>query len=246
MHISYECLNAIEHKDPPIYCGPDYCFEMAPYYREYCHREFDPCNHPIAFFKEGQICWCCCCGPYALALAVADGAYRPIDHLAAGDSVLVSGRDRATWDVAPIASIGRLNAGENDRLAVRLIVRMADGSERHLALNVDALVMTSDGRLKPAGRTISGDELAETSGPVAEVRFAELVRADIAHPNMGPLTNDDDPLAGHLVDAFGLVVADLAVQTAAFAGKLPEGLVVNFAERSTEPLRLRDGDLQKQ
>ncbi|WP_271519480.1 hypothetical protein [Bradyrhizobium sp. CCBAU 53380] len=71
-----QCLENMQKKQPPVYCGDSYCGQLQPEINRYCNNAGLEANTPVPQFgPDGK---CCCGGGGALAVPVEveAGVYR--------------------------------------------------------------------------------------------------------------------------------------------------------------------------
>jgi hypothetical protein len=91
--------------------------------------------------------------------------------------------------------------------------RLADGQVLSLITTSDHLFLRPDGTLTAVRDLLPGDEVRQADGGVAVVEQVGSLEFDggIRHVALGQWRRGE-PLDGHLINAGGLVIADLAVQ----------------------------------
>lgn len=215
------CLDNIQKERPPVYCGNDYCRSVQVHIDEYCLNIQFPPNRPVPQFVEGiGICWCCCDNGAAMGMPVEveAGAFRLSRLIECGDTVRATDAGLRGWTTRAVTAC--LDVGPKDvgHCSVTGFI-MADGSVRRVASLADQLYLAADGGLRPAQALGSGDRVMQADGGIATVHrveretFGRGVRS-FALGDLEPSDDADHPYAGHLLNTYGLVTADLTVQLA--------------------------------
>lgn len=213
------CLENIAEKLPPRPCSPEHCASQQAGVNAHCGQRSLPCNTPVQQKDEQGKCWCCCaCATASTVIAVA-GGYRLIETVKAGEKVLATGARMDGWAEREVHEIGDLPAGAPRDDFYFAQFRLADGEDRFMLVMADLLLLSPAGTLKPVAGLRPGDEVTQADGGRASL--LSLTREEfgggLRTVSLGPFEPDehpDDPYRDHLINLFGLVTADLAVQTA--------------------------------
>jgi hypothetical protein len=235
-----QCLENIKKKNG-VYCGDSYCSSIQQEINEYCAHSGLPPYAPVPQLHDGNKCWCCC--SMSLPVESSAGEYRPSDEIRPGDMLRTTGRDRDRWEQRQVTDVSEL-AGRGAALCYWAGFAMASGEQRQLVVTADHLFLLPDGKLKPVQDLRPGERVAQADGNAARVAYIAAGRSSCSFPLFAlgafdRLGGGEDPLDGHLVNCFGLVTADLAVQTAFYAGELDD-LVDRAAATATPPAHRDD------
>jgi hypothetical protein len=219
------CLENILERSPPRPCDPEHCAAKQIEINDFCAIKGDPCNTPVHQTDRQGKCWCCCtCATARTPIEVA-GGYRLIEAIEAGDKVLATGGRMAGWEERAVRQIGDLPPGAPRDHFYAARFRFSDDEERFLVVMADQLFLLPSGRLEPVtelrlgGQVVQADGGGATLVSLARHAFNGGVRT-VSLGDFDPARHPDDPYRGHLINIFGLVTADLAVQMAYYAGAL--------------------------
>jgi hypothetical protein len=201
------CLENIAEKLPPRPCSPEHCASQQAGVNAHCAQQSLPCNSPVQQKDEQGKCWCCCACATASTVIAVAGGYRLIESVRAGEKVLATGAGMDGWTERRVHETGDLPAGAPRDDFYFVEFRLADGEDRFLLVMGDQLFLTPSVVLKRAAELWPGD---------------------------GP---SDDPYKGHLIDVSGLVVADLAVQTAFYIARNAEPAAGPRDRRGRAPVK---------
>ncbi len=222
-----KCREEIRKRQPPVYCdeiSAGYCQKVQVKIDQYCKHTGFPADLPVPqIVQDGQMCWCCCdCLAFHTPVEVAPGAFRFIQEIEPGETVLTTGLHAGTWTPRRVVSCGGIDPGVELEGIYALTFRC--GAEvRHLVATADHLFLNPDGKLVPVRELGPGALLRSAAGGYAEVLHAVVgtYSGGIRHVELGDYI-PGEPLDGHLLNANGLIAADLSVQLAYFAGQLNE------------------------
>ncbi|MBB4383316.1 hypothetical protein [Bradyrhizobium sp. SBR1B] len=91
---------------------------------------------------------------------------------------------------------------------------MADGTVRQLSSIADQLYLMPDGAVRPASALAPGERMQQADGGVAVMRHVEAgsIRGGVRSFALGDFDAEDGSVDGHLLNAYGMVIADVAVQ----------------------------------
>lgn len=231
-----QCLENIARRPPPgnHYCPGDLCARLQPDINRYCKSHNMEPNEPYATYDpngNGK-CYCCCDQAAAAATSmpveVEEGLYRRADALEVGDRVLSTGTSLGGWTAREITGV----AGFDPDPAFPTLLgefRMENGHTRRIIASCDHLFLAGDGVLVPFARLRPGDVVRSADGGVATVEFTAWVRFSGTLRQVALGRYEGGALDGHLLNANGLVTADLGVQLAWASGALPASLVADGA-----------------
>jgi hypothetical protein len=193
------------------HCGPDKLREGTPVL-----SYDDNLNGP----GKGGICYCCCsCLTYGTPVEKAPGVFVPAEQVRKGQSIMAAG-PALKWASRQVAfDIGFLSRGQIDYVHT-LRVEWPDQPPgfRELKITTDHLFLRTDGKLIAVQDIGAGEVLRRADGREARVIFRVLGQysGGVHSIEMGPFENGD--LNGHLLNTFGIVSADYAVQAAYAVG----------------------------
>jgi hypothetical protein len=225
------CLDNIKNKNPPRYCSGDYCSQIQGDINEYCHHNGLGGDVPVPQIDSQGKCWCCCsCMAWGTPVEVSAGNYQLVETILPGQMVIATGGKMAGWERYEVTEAGGIAPGTMLDICYFSDFTLASDEKRHLITTADHLFLLPDGKLKPIQDLRPGDTVVEADGGhaivsfVATGQFSGGVRNFALGP-FDPKANPDDPYKGHLINTFGLVTADLAVQMAYYELEFGDHLV---------------------
>lgn len=232
------CLDNIRRMRPPVYCddvSPGFCQKIQGDINQYCHHISVQPNTPVPSYVPGHgLCYCCCDQPGAeTAVEIESQLYKPIEEIGVGQMVLATDPGLTTWQPRAVTEIGGIGPRTELDALLRARFRLQDGRERALVGTADQLLLRAD----PADPTLvslhalrPGDRLRQADGGTAIIAaVAETQRCSgVRHVVLGPY-EAGAPLDGHLMNANGLVAADLAVQVAYYLRPTPPSALAHQA-----------------
>lgn len=236
---SQACLDNIKKKTPPIYCDQleaGWCGKIQGDINLYCTHSGLGGDVPVPQYSSSLgKCYCCCsCFAYGTPIEVEPQLYKLIQSIQVGESVLATGPELSGWEPRTVTELGGIAPEVQVDFMLTGKFRLHDGEERFLITTADHLFLNAD----PAGPTLiamqslrPGDEVRQADGGVAKVAFVTWAQfsGGVRHFMLGNYT-PGEPLDGHLINANGLVTADLAVQLAHYGGQLPDHMVLRHTE----------------
>lgn len=246
------CLNNILTKNPPVYCDnldppktTGWCGAIQGDINDYCHHNGLGGDVPVPEFAPGiGKCWCCCsCFAYGTPIEVQPQLYKLIQNIAIGETVLATGADVSSWAPRQVTELGGIAPEVQVDFMLTAKFRLQDGEERMLITTADHLFLNGD----PNGPTLipmqmlrPGDQVRQADGGTASVIFVTWSQwsGGVRHIMLGPY-QPGGPLDGHLINANGLVTADLSVQLEHYGGRLPEALVLHATHDERPPIGSR-------
>lgn len=226
-----QCLNNIQSKQPPKYCGENICGQIQGDINEYCSHNGLGGDVPVPQFAPGGKCWCCCsCTAWGTPVEVDDGSFKLIEDIASGDMVRATGVDVSSWSLKEVTDVGGIAPGVPIDFCYTAGFLLGDGTTRLLTSTADHLFLVPDGKLMPIQELRPGDNVVGADGQPAKVEFVSIGQfsGGVRNFSLGAFEaaeGADDPLAGHLVNTAGLITADLAVQAAYWGGNLGNSLL---------------------
>lgn len=245
MVLNPQCLDKIKHSDPPVPCPSSFCAGLQVHIDEICHQQGLPPNTPIPTFdpnlngpSKGGYCWCCCCNcAYDTPIEAAPGQFVLAHDVRVPDKLMAASLDPATgaltWQQRTVDLVTDPWPGTEPMPGVCLVAYAHPGptaeagdESRALVVAGDHLFLMDDATLKPAQLLAPGDRLRRADGGVAEVVFAVMGTSSrgVRGVQMAGAF-DGKRLDGHLLNANGVVCADLAVQIHHVASQLAADLV---------------------
>ncbi len=226
-----ECLNNIKKEDPPVYCGDTLCGRIQGKINNYCKHNGLGGDVPVPQSPESGDCWCCCsCLAWGTPIEVETDLYMPIEKIERGRTVLATGGKMASWESIAVTDVGGVAPGTELDFCYTAVFRLSDQTMRILISTADHLYLLPDQTLKAVQDLRPGDRVMQADGGQATVtvissgQFSGGVR-NFSLGEFNPATHPDDPYKGHLINSFGLVTADLAVQMAFYANAIPPRLL---------------------
>jgi hypothetical protein len=159
-------------------------------------------------------CACCCSARFGAAVNTPLG-YKALESVTKGEQVLALddpaalANGNATWSPTPVAFTGATGA---DAAAPRVAVTHGE-DDATLSVTGDTLVMTAGAKLKTASRLVPGDRLVRADGTMTPV--TRVARSGFATEARHVAATDlafTGGLAGHLLDAEGVIVGDYVLQ----------------------------------
>jgi hypothetical protein len=213
-----ECLDNIRKQNPPVYCNeiePGWCERLQATVNNYCRHMDLPPNTPVPMLVKERDCWCCC-GFYSgtgTPVEVEPGLYRMVEEVERGQDVLATDILVSGWVARTVTEVGDVAPGTPLCQLADAQFRLADGQVLSLITTSDHLFLRPDGTLTAVRDLLPGDEVRQADGGVAVVEQVGSLEFDggIRHVALGQWRRGE-PLDGHLINAGGLVIADLAVQ----------------------------------
>ncbi|MGK7877084.1 MAG: hypothetical protein AB4426_28470 [Xenococcaceae cyanobacterium] len=164
-----------------------------------------------------------------------------VETLEKGDTVLATGGKMDEWNKCQITGVGGIAPGEPLAFCYTVRFKLADGAQRLMTSTADHLYLIPGGKIKPIQDLRPGDKVMQSDGNEATVELLSIgefsggVR-NFALGEFDPNMNPDDPYKGHLVNTWGLVTADLAVQEAFYRREFDPKLV---SEETPAPIGSR-------
>jgi hypothetical protein len=238
------CLDAIKRKQPP---GQWYCNDRIPGHCDAIQGDInETCEHlglgsdvpyPQNIPGVGK-CYCCCsCFAYGTPIEVEPQAYKLIEHIAVGETVLATDASVSEWKPRKVTELGGIAPEFQVDFMLFGRFRMADGTLRHLITSADHLFLLPDRRLRPMQDLRPGDELRQADGGIAAVDFVTWIQfsGGVRHLALGEWRKGE-PLDGHLVNANGLVTTDLSVQLSHYGGGAVEHLAGIATDEDRPPI----------
>lgn len=238
------CLSNIQQKIPPTYCGEDHCGRIQGRINEYCTHNGIGADVPVPQFNGTTECWCCCsCMAWGTPIEVSKGNFRIIESIVKGDTVLATGGKLDEWIDREVSGVGGIAPGVPLDFCYTAKFLLADGTTRLLTSTADHLYLVPGGRIQAVQDLRPGDKVMQADGGEATIEFVAPVEfsggvRNFALGEFDPNAHPDDPFKGHLVNTFGIVSADLAVQIAYFSDGFKRELVAN-TDRSIAPIGSR-------
>lgn len=238
------CLNNIKKEDPPKYCGDEHCGHIQSDINKYCEHSGLGGDVPVPQWTSSGKCWCCCsCMAWGTPIEVTPGNYRMIEAIFTGDKVLATGGNLDGWEEREVTGVGGIAPGVPLDFCYAAEFELADGTMRHLVSTADHLYLVPGGVLVPVQDLRPGDLVMQADGQHATVRlvapgqFQGGVR-NFAMGDFDPKAHPDDPYKGHLMNTFGIVTADLAVQMAFYSNQFA-GELVGKSDEDIAPIGSR-------
>lgn len=227
------CLDNIKKEDPPRYCSGNYCGNIQVKINKYCHHNGLGGDVPVPQTDSQGDCWCCCsCAAWGTPVEVSAGNYKLIETILPGQTVIATGGKMEDWEECEVTEVGGIAPGTPLDICYFNQFALATGETRYLVTTADHLFLLPDGKLKPIQDLRPGDVVAQADGGQATVAFVATGQfsGGVRNFSLGdfdPRKYPDDPYKGHLVNTFGLVTADLAVQMAYYALEFSNELVAD-------------------
>jgi len=235
------CLDNIK-KEPPPYnrsCTDAGCRKVAAAIQQFCTARQLQDGAPVLTYDDnllgpgqGGFCYCCCaCFCYSTLVEKSPGVFVPAQQVRKDDLILAAGLGlqwaprRVTFDA------GFLTGGTIDFVHhLRVEYPQEPSGFREMTVTQDHLFLRADGKLIAVQDIAAGDLLRRADGGQARVllRVNGSYAGGIRSIELGPFVNGD--LTGHLMNSFGIVSADYAVQAAYASGEISAGLVVADAD----------------
>jgi hypothetical protein len=215
---SKQCLDNIKKENPPVCCDEiesGWCERFQEKINQYCRHVSAPPDTPVPMQVNGSMCWCCC-GWYpdtATPVEVERGLYRLLEEVERGQDVLTTDTSVSGWVAGTVTEVGDVAPGSVIGLMAHAEFQLADGQARSLITTPEHLFLRPDGTLTPTMDLRPGDEVRQADGGLARVQLVSWLEfgGGIRHIALGRW-RQGEPLDGHLINANGLVIADLAVQ----------------------------------
>lgn len=237
------CRDRIKKEDPPIYCGDsgttDICGKIQGKINKYCTHNDIANDVPVPQFTAGGECYCCCsCMAWGTPIETSKDTYRLVETLEKGDIVLATGGNIEGFNEYQITGVGGIAPGEPLAFCYTVRFKLADGTQRLMTSTADHLYLIPGGKIKPIQDLRPGNKVMQADGNEATVEllavgeFSGGVRS-FALGEFDPSMNPDDPYKGHLVNTWGLLTADLAVQEAFYRREFDPELV---SDEKPEPI----------
>ncbi|MDA9421113.1 fibronectin type III domain-containing protein [Bradyrhizobium sp. CCBAU 53380] len=230
------CLNNIQKKTPPKYCGDPYCGAIQVDINEYCQHTGIGGDVPVPQNPESGKCWCCCsCMAWGTPIETSEGNYRLIETIVTGDTVLSTGGKMDAWVPREVTGVGGIAPGVPIDICYTAKFLLADGAERTMVSTADHLYLIPGCKLSPVQDLRPGDKVVQADGKEAVVtlvafgQFSGGVR-NFAMGDYDPKEHPGDPYKGHLMNTFGLVTADLALQMAFYQNEFGDDLLARKGE----------------
>ena len=229
------CLDNIQKKQPPRYCEGDYCASIQTEINEYCEHNGLGGDVPVIQRDSQGKCWCCCsCAAWGTPVEVSAGNYRLIETIMRGDMVLATGGTMGGWESREVTELGGIAPGTPLDVCYFSQFTLASGEVRFLISTADHLYLLPNGLLKPIQDLRPGNKVMQADGKEATIAFVSSGQfsGGVRNFSLGPYdpkAHPKDPFKGHLINTFGLVTADLAVQSAFYSLEFGDALVA--AER---------------
>jgi hypothetical protein len=169
---------------------------------------------------KGGICYCCCsCFAYGTPIEKTPGNYVRAEQVKKGDFILAAGLSLQWAPRQVMFDLGFLTGGQVYFMyTLRIGYPEEPAGFRDLTVSLDHLFLRTDGKLIAVQDINAGDRLRRADGGEAPVilRVNGGFEGGIHSVEMGPFENND--LNGHLINSFGIVSADYAVQAAYASG----------------------------
>ena len=231
------CQDNIAKKQPPRYCDSPktYCGSIQTEINEYCSHVGIGADVPVIQRDDAGKCWCCCsCTAWGTPVEVSEGEYRLIELILPGQTVIATGGKMAGWETREVTEVGGIAPGTPLDICYFNQFLLASGEPRFMITTADHLFLLPDGRLKPIQDLRPGDVVVQADGELARIAFVATGQfsggvRNFALGDFDPKAHPGDPYKGHLVNTFGLVSADLAVQTAYYSALFPPDMVAEDA-----------------
>jgi hypothetical protein len=230
------CLNNIQKKTPPTYCGDTLCGSIQGDINEYCDHLGLGGDVPVPQAGPNGKCWCCCsCMAWGTPIEVSAGNYRMIETILTGMKVIATGGNLGSWEAREVTGIGGIAPGTPLDFCYTGYFTLADGTKRVLTSTADHLYLVPGGKLQPIQDLRPGNVVVQADGKEAKVdavvigQWSGGVR-NFALGEFEPDKHPEDPYKGHLVNTFGIVTADLAVQTAFYRNAFSDDLLAGKCE----------------
>jgi hypothetical protein len=218
------CLDRIKKESPPLYCGQggtsDICGQIQVDINKYCQHNNVATDTPVPQFTGGGKCWCCCsCMAWGTPVESSKGNFRLIETIEKGDHVLSTGGKLGEWSESQVTGVGGIAPGTSLAFCYTVRFKLTDGTQRLMTSTADHLFLIPGGELKPIQDLRPGQKVIQADGGEATVELIAIgeFSGGVRNFTLGifdPTANPDDPYKGHLVNTYGLVTADLAVQSA--------------------------------
>jgi hypothetical protein len=224
------CLNNIKNEDPPVYCGDEHCGHIQGDINKYCKHAGLGGDVPVPQWTGTGKCFCCCsCMAWGTPIEVSQGNYKLVEFIQTGELVLATGGNLAGWEPCAVTGVGGIAPGVPLDFCYTASFTLADGTVRTLISTADHLYLVPGGKLQPVQDLRPGDVVMQADGQQAKLNFVAVGQfsggvRNFAMGDFDPKKHPDDPYKGHLMNTFGIVTADLAVQMAfyqqEFSGEL--------------------------
>ncbi|MCH4564159.1 hypothetical protein MKP05_13660 [Halomonas sp. EGI 63088] len=227
---SQSCLNNIQKKGGR-YCEGNHCASIQGDINEYCEHSGLGGDVPVPQVDDRGKCWCCCsCAAWGTPVEVSPGNYRMIELIRDGDTVLATGGKLQNWEKYEVTDLGGIAPGVPLDFCYFGRFTLENGEVRQLVTTADHLFLLPNGKLKPIQDLRPGDTVVQADGAKATVAFVAIGQfsggvRNFALGPFDPKAHPDDPYKGHLINTFGLVTADLAVQMAFYGEEFSTDMV---------------------
>ena len=233
------CLNNIKEKKPPIYCdtlSAGWCGAIQGEINLYCHHNGLGGDVPVPEYSPGLgQCYCCCsCFAYGTPIEIEPDLYKLVQSIKVGETVLATGAELSGWEPKTVTELGGIAPEVEVDFMLTAKFVLADSEVRFLITTADHLFLNGD----PDGPTLiamqslrPGDVVRQADGGLATVSFVTWSQfsGGVRHFMLGDY-RPGESLDGHLINANGLVTADLSVQLAHYGGQLPDDMVLRHTE----------------
>jgi hypothetical protein len=230
------CLDNIKSKNPPIYCG-DLCGQIQGDINEYCHHNGLGGDVPVPQIGTNGKCWCCCsCMAWGTPIEVSKETYKLIEKIMPGENVLATGGNLNGWEECEVTEVGGIAPGTPLDFCYTADITLADGTHRQLVSTADHLYLVPGGTLKPVQDLRPGNKVVQADGKEATINHVGIGQwsggvRNFAMGEFDPKKYPNDPYKGHLMNTFGIVTADLAVQLAYYELEFAPTLVAEAGHR---------------
>lgn len=233
---SQACMNNIQKETPPVYCGEPHCSQIQIDINKTCAHLGLGGDTPYPQVGANGKCWCCCsCMAWGTPIEVSPGAYRMIETIRSGMTVIATGGQVGAWEEREVTGVGGIAPGQPLDYCYTGYFTLSDGTKRTLTSTADHLYLVPGGKLQPIQDLRPGDVVVQADGKEAKVEAVVIGQfsGGVSNFSLGefdPQKHPEDPYKGHLVNTFGLVTADLAVQTAFYRSAFADQLLAKKNE----------------
>ncbi|UPJ53425.1 M48 family metalloprotease [Bradyrhizobium sp. 200] len=237
---SPKCIANVNSSPPPqnVWCGDDFCAKAQAGVDGHCQKNNYHPDDPWAIFDVVNNRWCsCCCSCYGIdtPLESRPGVFVKVQDIKTGDKILAAGPS-LRWQRKTVSLAGGLHASQPFLQIFNVIYRYDKGI-RGLQVTDDTLFLLKSGVLKTAVTLVPGDQLARADGGAAAVAgpVTKSFVKGVYSVETGPF--DGKSLEGHLLNSFGVVTADYAVQRAYAGGSFRDAASIDPVALETHALQ---------